>query len=152
MIHQNDSEKAREPGLSRPVGVTRENECRERKTLQIPWKGGEKRHREDSCSRERDYQSGGSPWLTHSAVVSDTYHSGRLKKTTSCLQQRSITFWQAPKQMHRAAKYTSNFVLSNDNVLGGSQQDRTVFDQCIQFWYGFKQEREPSTVVQAIPG
>ncbi len=35
MIYKNESEKARESGLSSPVVVTKESECRKRKTLQM---------------------------------------------------------------------------------------------------------------------
>lgn len=42
MIYKNDREKAREFGLSRPVGVTKESKCRKRKTFQMSWEGGGK--------------------------------------------------------------------------------------------------------------
>lgn len=66
-IYKNDSEEERESGLSKPVGVIKESKCRKRKAAQMSWEGGEKRDREDSCSRSRDYQK-----VPDSVAISDT--------------------------------------------------------------------------------
>lgn len=59
---------------SRPVVVKKESKCggRERPFRCPEREGGEKRDREDSCSRGRDYQSERIPTVTHSIAVSDT--------------------------------------------------------------------------------
>lgn len=59
MNNKNDSENT-ESGCSRPVVVKKESKCKSERPFRCP-EGGDKRDREESCSRGKYYQSKKNP-------------------------------------------------------------------------------------------
>lgn len=143
MICKNDSEKARQTGLSRQsVWQKRANAERER-PFRYPESG-------DTKQREQLLKRKGLPKWNKSLSAHSIAVSG-LIETTSCIGKKAK---HSDKHQNRFIELQNIPVIwsfQNDNVLG-SQQERIVSDQYIQYWCGYKQERKPSTVVQAIPG
>lgn len=119
MIHRKDGEKASEPGFHGQVVWQKRSAERERPFRCL--ERGERKETERTVAQEEGITKVKEVPDSHSTAVSDTYQSGGLKQTTSRPGHRSRTFWQAPRRMHRPAKYTSNRTVKTTMCWGPSR-------------------------------
>lgn len=125
----------------RPERVTKKSQVQKKRRFSCPEKEGWVWgiHKEQLL-RRWDYQSEKKS-QTHTQQCSFKWHITQWQAE----KHNQLLFCRAPKQTHRAASCTDNSVPS------GSQHDRTVFDPCIWYQCGYKQESNPSSVLHAIP-